>query len=147
LVFKAVNLLNPVQTVKDGVEVISYLDGKNGFDNRQKYSYPGVLFLDLNMPKVSGFEVLSYVGSHSVHRGLRVVVLTGLGDLRQIREAYRLGASFITKPVTIEDFQNLTRSMNGVDVVKAPDENGCYLQSMPQLIGGIYGSGRSSSQR
>jgi CheY-like chemotaxis protein len=121
-VLNSANVQNPVRVVRDGVETIAYLDGVGPFANRAAYPYPAILFLDLRMPKISGVEVLEYLQDQPQHRDLGVVVFTAFGDVSQIRQAYQLGASsFLVKPVTLGDFQNLVTCLNGIEVQACPN--------------------------
>jgi CheY-like chemotaxis protein len=106
---------NPVIVVRDGAEAIAYLDGKGEFADRSKHPLPDILFLDLKMPGVDGFAVLEWLREQpAVKKGLLVIVLTQFGDHNQIRKAYALGAtSFLPKPFTGEDLENLIRHFNG----------------------------------
>ena len=62
------------------------------------------------MPRVNGFEVLSWVRSQPGLSGLRVLVLTSSDEIRDVNEAYRLGAnSFLVKPLDFEDFTQVSR--------------------------------------
>lgn len=52
---------NPIQVVADGEEVIAYLGGEGKFTNRDRYPFPGLVLLDLKMPRKNGFDVLRWV--------------------------------------------------------------------------------------
>ena len=52
---------NPVYVVSDGDLAISYLKGEGAYSNRELFPFPSILLLDLNMPRVSGFEVLKWI--------------------------------------------------------------------------------------
>lgn len=102
--FKEANLDNPVYSVNDGEEAIAYLSGEAPFSNREEYPLPDIMLLDLKMPKVDGFEVLTWIRQQSGIRGLPVVVLTSSEDIRDVNRAYQIGAnSFLVKPL---DFEN-----------------------------------------
>jgi len=97
------NIHNPLQVVRDGEEAIAYLAGEGKYANRSEYPLPGLLLLDLNMPRMDGFEVLRWIRLQPGIASLRVVVLTSSEEIPDINEAYRLGAnSFLVKPL---DFQ------------------------------------------
>ncbi|MDB6055083.1 MAG: putative response regulator, CheY [Verrucomicrobiales bacterium] len=106
--FQSAGVQNPVQVVPDGLEAIRYLSGEGPYANREKYPFPAILLLDLNMPKQDGFAVLSFLEERSIGSKLLKIVLTGLSDRKLIDKAYRLGAnSFLHKPTRSEDLQNL----------------------------------------
>jgi CheY-like chemotaxis protein len=112
--FRKGALLNPVYVVKNGEEVIEYLQGHGRFQNRHEYPLPALLLLDLRMPMKNGFEVLEWIRSQPTLKGLRVVVLTTSEDLRDVNRAYELGAnSFLVKPIDLDHFANLTDAIKG----------------------------------
>src|SRR5437879_6114874 len=98
--FEKAHLLNPLQVVRDGEEAIAYLKGEGKFANRGEYPLPELLLLDLKMPRIDGFEVLRWIRQQPGLNALRVVVLTSSEDIRDVNQAYRLGAnSFLVKPL------------------------------------------------
>jgi CheY-like chemotaxis protein len=91
---------------RDGEEAIQYLNGDLQFADRKKYPLPDLILLDLNMPRVNGFEVLRWLRQRPQFAQTIVVVLSNSDQLRDVNEAYKLGAnSFLIKP---HDFQNVT---------------------------------------
>lgn len=114
LVMRRSGLANPVLVVRDGDEAIAYLKGESRFADRKQFPLPNVLFLDLKMPRVNGFEVLEWLKTQPPLDGMLVVVLTLFGDTKEIRRAYEMGAdSFLTKPITQADLDNLTKFFEG----------------------------------
>ena len=106
-------VLNPVQVVHNGEEVIAYLKGEGKFSNRAEYPLPGLLLLDLKMPRMDGFEVLRWIREEPNLRALRVIVLTSSADMRDVNEAYELGAnSFLVKPMDFEDYAGIGKFLN-----------------------------------
>jgi len=104
----AVKMPHQVHVVCDGEEAIAYLDGEGRFANREEYPPPDLLLLDLKLPRKDGFEVLQWIRQQSDLQLLRVVVLTSSDDIRDVNEAYQLGAnSFLGKPPDLEDFIQL----------------------------------------
>lgn len=90
---------NPLSVVRDGEEVLEYIQGIGKYADRQAYPLPAILLLDLNMPKKSGFEVLEWVRRQETLQGLPVIVLSTSNQEQDIRKAYALGAnSYLTKP-------------------------------------------------
>lgn len=101
--FERASLANPIQIVRDGEEAIAYLTGDGKYSNRAEYPLPALVLLDLKLPRVDGFEVLSWIRRQPGIRGLPVVVLTSSKDLADVNRAYQLGAnSFFVKEL---DFQ------------------------------------------
>ena len=89
----------PVIVLSDGDEAIAYLSGKGQFSDRARFPMPRVLLLDLNMCRVDGFDVLEWIRTQPQLNDLYVVVLSGHHGLREVNQAYALGAkSFLFKP-------------------------------------------------
>jgi CheY-like chemotaxis protein len=100
-------VLNPLKIVHDGVEAIDYLKGEGKYADRIFFPYPGLLLLDLKMPRKSGWDVLVWIQEQEPPP-LGVVVLSGADDVHTIGRAYKLGAdSFLVKPLLYDDFLNL----------------------------------------
>jgi CheY-like chemotaxis protein len=115
---------NPVRFVTDGSSVIAYLKGTGEYDDREKFPLPGVLLLDLIMPRLDGFQVMEWLKTQSQFADMLIVVLTGHGHLSNMREAYMLGArSFLTKPCRVEDVQNLLDGFSSYWDVDAGEVN------------------------
>jgi CheY-like chemotaxis protein len=89
----------PLQVAKDGQEAIDYLDGKGKFFDRVLYPMPSLIFLDLKLPYVHGFEVLSWIRQQDSLQKLPVVVLTSSPEERDRQRAHELGArAYLVKP-------------------------------------------------
>ncbi len=98
-------LANPLFVSHDGQEAIDYLDGAPPFNNRAQYPLPGLLLLDLKMPRVNGFDVLSWLARRPDLKHIPVVVLSSSSHEEDLQRAKDLGAhDFRTKP---SDFQHL----------------------------------------
>jgi len=105
---------NPVVTVADGDQVIAYLSGTGQFSDRRLFPLPSVLFLDIKMPRVNGFQVLDWLRRHPPTRPLLVIALTGCLEYKDGQKAFQFGAhTFLTKPCTTEDVRNLRQSFAG----------------------------------
>jgi len=91
---------NELTIARDGQEALDIL-----FGSRSKTSLPGLILLDLNLPRVDGREVLSRIKGDPELRRIPVIVLTTSADERDIQGCYRIGAnSYIKKPVDMEGF-------------------------------------------
>lgn len=89
--------------VEDGEQLLDYLHRRGKFSDKQKYPDPGVILLDLNMPRKDGREVLKELKSSSRLRAIPVVVLTTSKAEEDVLKTYDLGVnSYITKPVSFE---------------------------------------------
>ncbi len=106
--FKKAGLAQPLQVVRDGVEAMAYLLGLRQYADRQLYPPPNILLIDLNMPRLNGLELLTWLRTQPDLQHLMVVVLSGTGRPRDINLAYRMGAkSYLMKPVQADKFQRL----------------------------------------
>jgi CheY-like chemotaxis protein len=101
-------ITNPVRIVLSAEEAINYLVGGPPFGNRAMHPLPDVIFVDLKLPGISGFDLLRLVKEHPEFRKTFIVVLSATGDLMSVQAAYSLGAnSFLIKPCRITDLENL----------------------------------------
>jgi len=99
-------MTNHVDVAADGEEALQYLLPDGGGEA----PLPALVLLDINLPKVSGLEVLRIVRAHDRTRYLPVVVLTTSNEERDIVETYDLGAnSYVRKPVVFGDFLEAVR--------------------------------------
>lgn len=105
---KRAKLANPIRTVRDGAEAIEYLFAEGRQAPRKNFLLPQLILLDLNLPKVSGLEVLRRIKANSATRGIPVIILTVSRQDRLILECSRLGvANYIVKPVNFDNFSKL----------------------------------------
>ena len=103
--FKKNNISNEVIVVRDGVEALEFLLGPGGHGGRSADALPGVILLDLKLPRIDGLEVLKKLREDEYTRYLPVVVLTSSKEDQDIVSSYALGAnSYIRKPVEFEKF-------------------------------------------
>ena len=101
-------LSHSVITISTGAEALLYLAGADRYADRAQYPLPALMFIDLHLPDMNGFDLLEQVRRDFSRQQLLLVVLTGAQELSAIRRAYALGAdSFIVKPPRPEDFTNL----------------------------------------
>ena len=100
---KKSKLLNELYRVKDGEELMEYLTGRGEYTDPEKTPRPGVILLDLNMPKKDGREALREIKENADLKDIPIVVFTTSKAEEDIYRSYKLGVnSFITKPVTFE---------------------------------------------
>jgi CheY-like chemotaxis protein len=101
--FQKVPITNPVHYARTGEEAIAYLSGDAHFSNRAEYPLPALVILELKLPGMDGFQVLSWIRQHYEFRTLPVVVLTASTQIRDINRAYLLGAnSFFLKEIDLQ---------------------------------------------
>ena len=99
---------NPVIVVHDGAEAVACLRREGRFADPKKYPRPSSAFIDLKLPKISGFEVLRWIKAQPHLKDLLCIVLTHYNESKEINKAYALGAhSFLTKPPNVADLCNL----------------------------------------
>src|ERR1051325_1545133 len=103
---------NPIQEVYDGEEAIAYLTGEGKFSNRNDFPIPGLILLDLNMPRKNGFDVLRWVRGQTTLRRIPIMIFTTSTLLGDIDMAYALGANaFLTKPSDLNDLIATLKSL------------------------------------
>jgi len=94
--------------VRDGQEAIDYLQGAGPFADRTAHPLPQLVLLDLNMPRLDGFEVLEWVRKQPELNGLQMVIFSGSDEPRNIDRAYGLGANwYLVKPHSLEELNAL----------------------------------------
>ena len=103
---------SPVHVVTDGEQAVNYLRGSGRFADRTEFPLPGLVLLDLKLPRVSGFEVLEWIQKEPSLPELVVVVLSSSGETRDVNMAYRFGArSYLVKPPRAASFVDLARGL------------------------------------
>jgi len=113
--FERARILNPLMVLRNGEECVRYLQGHGHFGDREEFPLPALVLLDLKMPNMDGYEVLSWIRSRPEFHKIRVVVLTAFGDMRSVSHAYQLGAnSFMTKPMDFEKFIEISQTFGGL---------------------------------
>ncbi len=94
-----------ISVVRDGAEALDFLFGRGEYKDRTSEELPTVVLLDLNLPKLSGLEVLKQLRSREETRYLPVVLLTTSKEEQDMISGYSFGAnSFICKPVDYDQF-------------------------------------------
>src|SRR5271170_1886221 len=99
----------PVQILTSGEDLVAYLQGESLYQDRIHYPLPGLVLLDLKMPKMDGFAVLEWLKDHPEHAEIPIVVLSGFADMvAHVTRAYGQGAhAFLPKPVQLRDIQSI----------------------------------------
>ena len=109
--FKENSLINNLEMVEDGEELMDLLHRRGKFT--ESNIIPGLILLDLNMPKKSGLEALKEIKSDERLRRLPVVILTTSKAEEDIVRSYDLGVnSFIVKPVTFDSLVELVKELD-----------------------------------
>jgi two-component system response regulator len=111
LAFNRARVSNPIAHARDGVEALDWLF-RRGTHAARGDEEPAVVLLDLNLPKLSGVEVLKEIRSHEKTRRLPVVILTSSDDERDRFAAYdNFANSYIRKPVDHDQFSRAARDL------------------------------------
>jgi chemotaxis family two-component system response regulator Rcp1 len=106
----AAQLSTTLEVVTDGVEAIAYLRRENGFKDARR---PDLILLDLNLPRMSGHDVLAEVKKDPQLRRIPVVVLTTSQAHEDIAKSYELHASVhVSKPVDFDDFAGVVKQID-----------------------------------
>ncbi|MFB9862745.1 response regulator [Rufibacter immobilis] len=106
------HLKNTLHFVENGEELMDYLHHRGKYADKEKYPLPGLILLDLNMPKKDGREALKEIKQDADLKLLPVVVLTTSKAEEDIIRTYDLGvSSFITKPVTFASLVDMTKTL------------------------------------
>jgi CheY-like chemotaxis protein len=109
---KESRLANEMHFVEDGEELMDYLHRRGKFVDFKNGHLPGIILLDLNMPKKDGREALKEIKSDPQLRRIPVIVLTTSQAEEDIIRSYDLGVnSFIKKPVSFESLVEFVRTL------------------------------------
>jgi CheY-like chemotaxis protein len=109
---KKLGILNPLRIAKDGREALDYLEGVGEFADRLQYPMPGLVLLDLKMPRIAGFEVLHQLRQRRETKKIVVVILSSSASDEDIAEAYALGANgYLVKPLHLEKLEEIVRAI------------------------------------
>lgn len=100
-----INLANGVDVVRDGQQALDYLFREGEFAGRGGPDLPTVMLLDVNLPRISGLEVLERLRADPRTRLLPIVILTSSDEERDRLRSYETGAnSFVRKPLEFAEF-------------------------------------------
>jgi len=111
--FKKNKMSNPIYTVENGEEALTFLRNQGRFSNPEKSPRPGIILLDINMPIMNGIEFLRIVKADDDLKSIPVVVLTTSREESDRVESFKLSvAGYIVKPVEFEDFVNAVKTID-----------------------------------
>lgn len=124
--FQEARLANELRFVEDGEELLDYLYHRNKYSDPASSPRPGLILLDLNMPRKDGREALKEIKADPEFRQIPIVVLTTSKAEEDIYRSYDLGVnSFITKPVSFEGmvFVITTLAQYWFQIVRLPEDS------------------------
>src|SRR6185369_11400894 len=123
--FEESRLLNELETVEDGEELMDYLHSRGKYSGTAARALPNLILLDLNMPRKDGREALKEIKSCPELRRIPVVVMTTSKAEEDVVRTYDLGVnSFIVKPVTFEGMVEVLKTLGRYwfEIVELPPE-------------------------
>ena len=123
--FEENHLTNDIRFVEDGVELLDYLQRRGKYSDPASSPRPGLILLDLNMPKKDGREALREIKADPRLRTIRVVILTTSKAEEDILRTYNLRAtSYIAKPVTFASLIDVIKTLGKywLEIVELPGE-------------------------
>lgn len=121
--FEECRLSNDLRFVNDGEKLMDYLCRRGDFENPEESPRPGLILLDLNMPRKDGREALGEIKSDPDLRRIPIVVLTTSKAEEDILKSYDLGVnSFIVKPVSFEGLLEVVKALGKywIQIVELP---------------------------
>ena len=111
--FKEDRLANPINCVADGEAALDYLFRRGTYADPKKSPRPGLILLDLKLPKVDGLEVLKTIKGDVTLRHIPVVILTSSAAEQDLRACYdNYANSFLSKPVDFEKFHQMVQELD-----------------------------------
>jgi len=105
-------IANRIDRVDDGEEALDYLFCRGAYCRRRFDSPPGLVLLDLKLPKVDGLQVLRELKNDARTKAIPVILLTASREERDLVESYKTGVnSYIQKPVNFAQFQEVVKQL------------------------------------
>jgi two-component system, response regulator len=103
------NIVNKVHWVKDGQEALDFMFHEGAY---KEAPCPGLILLDIKLPKVNGLEVLKKIKEAEAYQKVPVIMLTTSDRGEEVQQSYNYGAnSFIVKPVNFKEFTEKIKSL------------------------------------
>jgi CheY-like chemotaxis protein len=112
LAFKRSGVVCDIVVARDGADALDYVFATGKYEGRDPAARPAVILLDLQLPRVSGLEVLRQIRADAETRLLPVVMLTASREDQDLLRSYALGANaYIRKPVDFNEFTEAARTL------------------------------------
>ncbi len=103
---------NRVEIVRDGVEALDFLFARGEYAERDPQDLPQLILLDVNLPRLSGLEVLKELRKHQLTKTVPVVMLTTSKEEQDVVESYVSGAnSYVQKPIDFREFTEAVKQL------------------------------------
>jgi CheY-like chemotaxis protein len=116
--FEESKIVNNITAIKDGKEAIDYFESLTNSDQM-----PNLVLLDINLPKVSGHQVLMYIKSNERFKSIPVIMLTTSSSEKDILQSYKNHVNcYITKPIDVSDFMKAITKIEDfwINIVSIP---------------------------
>ncbi len=123
--WKKNNISNPLYIVNDGEECLDYLYQKGKYSDPETAPRPGILLLDIKMPKMDGLAVLEHIRKDDKYRNLPVIILTTSKDDEDRLVGYDLKVNaYIVKPIGFHNFSEAIKTINLFwELVELPEKS------------------------
>ncbi len=133
--WKKYRIANPLYVVNDGEECLDFLHRQGEYSDLESAPWPGILLLDINMPKMDGLKVLKHIREQTEDKDLRrlpVIILTISRAEEDRFKSYDIGANaFIVKPVGFENFCEAVRTINAFwQLVELPRSGDGFIHTI-----------------
>ena len=116
--FEESRIANLMKVIKDGKEVVDFFESL-----QDKDSFPDLVLLDINLPKMSGHEVLMYIKNNDKFKHIPVIMLTTSSSEKDILQSYKSHVNcYITKPIDVDDFMKAVTQIENfwINIVTIP---------------------------
>lgn len=109
---KKAEITNTLEVAENGQQALEYLKGEQMYRDRAKFPLPFIIFLDLKLPYVDGFEILEWLRTQRALSAVPVCVLTSSAEIKDKDRAYSLGArTYMVKPPSARDLLDVMNSL------------------------------------
>jgi len=120
---RAGGIVNEIIEMRDGQQALDYLLRRGQYQDAAKSPRPGLILLDIKMPKMDGFAVLERIKADPQLRLIPVLMLTSTDDQLEVNRCYALGVNnYVVKPVRYEEFQDRIKALGlFLEIVRFPE--------------------------
>ena len=111
--FGKIDFKNNIYVVRNGQEALDFVYHQGEYQDKEKYPRPDLMLLDINMPKMTGLEVLKELKAKSEYKSIPMIMLTSSKNDADVTQCYDHGAnSYIPKPIDYKDFVQIVEGFN-----------------------------------